>query len=177
MREPDRRFTGAGDASECCRAPDRGSPLPLESRLAVAVVYWSTPVAIRGAARVQFSDKPAGYKGHLKPTRTWMYGCGGRLPDRDAGHDRRLEARSLGSGRRDAPVARRRPAEGGLVAARNHRTGLATLLCSRGDLPLTCLWVIAVSTRWTSPKHDGRGSTVAAPSPRSDSSAALRPAG
>jgi len=48
--------------------------LPLEGRLAtslalaVAVVYWATPVAIRVAGRLNFYDKPAGYKGHAKPT-------------------------------------------------------------------------------------------------------------
>jgi UDP-GlcNAc:undecaprenyl-phosphate GlcNAc-1-phosphate transferase len=48
--------------------------LPLEARLltglaiAVAVVYWSTPLAIRLADRFEFYDKPAGYKGHAAPT-------------------------------------------------------------------------------------------------------------
>lgn len=48
--------------------------MPLEARLltglaiAVAVVYWSTPLAIRVADRFDFHDKPAGYKGHAAPT-------------------------------------------------------------------------------------------------------------
>ncbi|MDX6666520.1 MAG: hypothetical protein QOG68_2726 [Solirubrobacteraceae bacterium] len=48
--------------------------MPLEARIvtglaiALAVVYWSTPLAIRVAARFEFYDKPAGYKGHGAPT-------------------------------------------------------------------------------------------------------------
>src|SRR3954470_13213993 len=48
--------------------------LPPEARLALglavalAVVYSATPVAIRVADRLQFYDKPAGYKGHARPT-------------------------------------------------------------------------------------------------------------
>jgi UDP-GlcNAc:undecaprenyl-phosphate GlcNAc-1-phosphate transferase len=48
--------------------------LPLEARLltglaiAVAVVYWTTPLAIRVADRFEFYDKPIGYKGHAEPT-------------------------------------------------------------------------------------------------------------
>jgi UDP-GlcNAc:undecaprenyl-phosphate GlcNAc-1-phosphate transferase len=48
--------------------------LPLEARLltglalAVATVYWTTPVAIRVAQRLSFYDRPAGYKGHAAPT-------------------------------------------------------------------------------------------------------------
>ena len=48
--------------------------MPLEARvltglsLALAVVYWATPVAIRVADRLQFHDVPAGYKGHGRPT-------------------------------------------------------------------------------------------------------------
>jgi UDP-GlcNAc:undecaprenyl-phosphate GlcNAc-1-phosphate transferase len=36
--------------------------------LAVATVYWATPVAIRVAHRLSFYDRPAGYKGHAAPT-------------------------------------------------------------------------------------------------------------
>src|SRR4051812_16602305 len=36
--------------------------------LALAVVYWTTPLAIRLADRFEFYDRPAGYKGHLRPT-------------------------------------------------------------------------------------------------------------
>jgi UDP-GlcNAc:undecaprenyl-phosphate/decaprenyl-phosphate GlcNAc-1-phosphate transferase len=48
--------------------------LPLEARLisglaiAVAVVYWTTPLAIRVADRLDFHDKPRGYRGHSRPT-------------------------------------------------------------------------------------------------------------
>jgi UDP-GlcNAc:undecaprenyl-phosphate GlcNAc-1-phosphate transferase len=48
--------------------------LPPEGRLltglalSLAVVYWSTPLAIRVADRFEFYDKPAGYKGHAAPT-------------------------------------------------------------------------------------------------------------
>src|SRR5215210_373330 len=48
--------------------------LPLEARLALglvvalALVYSATPLAIRVADRLQFYDKPAGYKGHARPT-------------------------------------------------------------------------------------------------------------
>jgi UDP-GlcNAc:undecaprenyl-phosphate GlcNAc-1-phosphate transferase len=48
--------------------------LPPETRpllglaVALAVVYSATPVAIRVADRLQFYDKPAGYKGHARPT-------------------------------------------------------------------------------------------------------------
>jgi UDP-GlcNAc:undecaprenyl-phosphate GlcNAc-1-phosphate transferase len=48
--------------------------MPLEARLltslalALAVVYWATPMAIRVAARFDFYDKPIGYKGHAAPT-------------------------------------------------------------------------------------------------------------
>src|SRR3954466_13506433 len=48
--------------------------LPPEARLAlglivaVALVYSATPLAIRVADRLQFYDKPAGYKGHARPT-------------------------------------------------------------------------------------------------------------
>jgi UDP-GlcNAc:undecaprenyl-phosphate GlcNAc-1-phosphate transferase len=46
----------------------------LEARLllglgfATALVFWGTPVAIRVAARLNFYDRPAGYKGHGAPT-------------------------------------------------------------------------------------------------------------
>src|SRR5690242_6477685 len=36
--------------------------------VALAVVYSATPLAIRVADRLQFYDKPAGYKGHGRPT-------------------------------------------------------------------------------------------------------------
>ncbi|MDX6723612.1 MAG: UDP-GlcNAc:undecaprenyl-phosphate/decaprenyl-phosphate GlcNAc-phosphate transferase, partial [Solirubrobacteraceae bacterium] len=36
--------------------------------VALAVVYSATPLAIRVADRLQFYDKPAGYKGHARPT-------------------------------------------------------------------------------------------------------------
>jgi UDP-GlcNAc:undecaprenyl-phosphate/decaprenyl-phosphate GlcNAc-1-phosphate transferase len=48
--------------------------LPPEARLALglvfalALVYSATPLAIRVADRFQFYDKPAGYKGHARPT-------------------------------------------------------------------------------------------------------------
>jgi UDP-N-acetylmuramyl pentapeptide phosphotransferase/UDP-N-acetylglucosamine-1-phosphate transferase len=48
--------------------------LPLESRiliglgLSLAIVFLTTPLAIRVAARFQFYDRPAGYKGHAAPT-------------------------------------------------------------------------------------------------------------
>ncbi len=48
--------------------------MPLEARLltglaiALAIVYWSTPLAIRVADRFDFHDKPHGYKGHAAPT-------------------------------------------------------------------------------------------------------------
>jgi UDP-GlcNAc:undecaprenyl-phosphate/decaprenyl-phosphate GlcNAc-1-phosphate transferase len=48
--------------------------LPLEARLAtslaiaLAVVYGATPLVIRVADRLQFYDKPVGYKGHGRPT-------------------------------------------------------------------------------------------------------------
>jgi UDP-GlcNAc:undecaprenyl-phosphate GlcNAc-1-phosphate transferase len=35
---------------------------------ATALVFWGTPVAIRVAARLNFYDKPSGYKGHSAPT-------------------------------------------------------------------------------------------------------------
>src|SRR4051812_35580183 len=47
--------------------------LPPEARLglgllvALALVYSATPLAIRVADRLQFYDKPAGYKGHARP--------------------------------------------------------------------------------------------------------------
>ncbi len=48
--------------------------MPVEARLltgltvALAAVYWATPVAIRVAERFEFFDKPVGYKGHAAPT-------------------------------------------------------------------------------------------------------------
>jgi UDP-GlcNAc:undecaprenyl-phosphate GlcNAc-1-phosphate transferase len=36
--------------------------------LATALVFWGTPVAIRVAARLNFYDRPMGYKGHAAPT-------------------------------------------------------------------------------------------------------------
>ena len=48
--------------------------MPPEARLglgllvALALVYSATPLAIRVADRLQFYDKPAGYKGHARPT-------------------------------------------------------------------------------------------------------------
>ena len=48
--------------------------MPLEARLfvglaiAVAVVHLTTPLAIRVAERLQFYDRPVGYKGHVAPT-------------------------------------------------------------------------------------------------------------
>src|SRR3954451_3622775 len=35
---------------------------------ATALVFWGTPVAIRVAARLNFYDRPTGYKGHTAPT-------------------------------------------------------------------------------------------------------------
>ncbi len=48
--------------------------MPLEARLltglalALAIVYFSTPLAIRVADRFDFHDQPHGYKGHAAPT-------------------------------------------------------------------------------------------------------------
>ena len=48
--------------------------MPLEIRLLIglalssAMVYAATPLAIRVAARLDFYDKPRGYKGHAQPT-------------------------------------------------------------------------------------------------------------
>ena len=48
--------------------------MPLEARLisvlalTIAVVYWTTPLAIRVADRFEFYDRPRGYKGHASPT-------------------------------------------------------------------------------------------------------------
>lgn len=48
--------------------------MPFEARLltglavAVAVVYWATPLAIRVADRYDFYDRPRDYKGHAAPT-------------------------------------------------------------------------------------------------------------
>lgn len=36
--------------------------------MALGLAYWATPVAIRLAARLDFYDKPLGYKGHARPT-------------------------------------------------------------------------------------------------------------
>src|SRR3954451_11854933 len=51
---------------------DRRSPpearLALGLAVALALVYSATPLAIRVADRLQFYDKPAGYKGHARPT-------------------------------------------------------------------------------------------------------------
>jgi UDP-GlcNAc:undecaprenyl-phosphate GlcNAc-1-phosphate transferase len=42
--------------------------LPIGLLVAAGVVYATTPYAIRMAGRLQFYDKPAGYKGHASPT-------------------------------------------------------------------------------------------------------------
>jgi hypothetical protein len=48
--------------------------LPTEARLltglglALAIVYASTPIAIKLADRFEFYDRPVGYKGHGSPT-------------------------------------------------------------------------------------------------------------
>ena len=48
--------------------------MPLEARLltgmaiAVAVVYWATPLAIRVADHFDFYDRPRDYRGHARPT-------------------------------------------------------------------------------------------------------------
>lgn len=42
--------------------------LPIGLLVAAGVVYATTPYAIRIAGRLQFYDKPAGYKGHASPT-------------------------------------------------------------------------------------------------------------
>jgi len=42
--------------------------LPLGLALALSVVFWATPVAIRVANRLEFFDRPAGYKDHARPT-------------------------------------------------------------------------------------------------------------
>jgi UDP-GlcNAc:undecaprenyl-phosphate/decaprenyl-phosphate GlcNAc-1-phosphate transferase len=42
--------------------------LPISLLLAAGVVYAATPYAIRLAGRLQFYDKPVGYKGHARPT-------------------------------------------------------------------------------------------------------------
>src|SRR2546423_2741124 len=36
--------------------------------LGCGITYLATPYAIRAAHRLQFYDRPAGYKGHLSPT-------------------------------------------------------------------------------------------------------------
>src|SRR5256714_5081261 len=36
--------------------------------LGCGITYLATPYAIRAADRLQFYDRPAGYKGHLSPT-------------------------------------------------------------------------------------------------------------
>jgi UDP-GlcNAc:undecaprenyl-phosphate GlcNAc-1-phosphate transferase len=36
--------------------------------LSIAVVYWTTPLAIRVADRFEFYDRPRGYRGHAAPT-------------------------------------------------------------------------------------------------------------
>ena len=48
--------------------------MPLELQLltslaiALCIVYFATPVAIRVADQFEFYDRPVGYKGHLAPT-------------------------------------------------------------------------------------------------------------
>ena len=42
--------------------------LSLGFAIACALAYLATPYAIGLADRLQFYDKPAGYKGHLRPT-------------------------------------------------------------------------------------------------------------
>src|SRR3954466_13962852 len=63
----------ATSSRSSARAPEVRR-LPLEIRIALgllvalALVYSATPLAIRVADRLQFYDKPAGYKGHARPT-------------------------------------------------------------------------------------------------------------
>src|SRR6267378_6829748 len=45
-----------------------GVRLSLGFAIACALAYLATPYAIALANRLQFYDKPVGYKGHLKPT-------------------------------------------------------------------------------------------------------------
>src|SRR6478752_3875560 len=62
----------------CCSSragwPCRSSDLSTEARLLIslviasAIVALTTPVAIRIADRLQFYDRPVGYKGHAHPT-------------------------------------------------------------------------------------------------------------
>jgi UDP-GlcNAc:undecaprenyl-phosphate/decaprenyl-phosphate GlcNAc-1-phosphate transferase len=42
--------------------------MPISLLVAAGVVYATTPYAIRVAGRLQFYDKPIGYKGHARPT-------------------------------------------------------------------------------------------------------------
>jgi UDP-GlcNAc:undecaprenyl-phosphate GlcNAc-1-phosphate transferase len=127
--------------------------------LASIAVYCATPVAIRVAARLEFYDKPVGYKGHARPT---PYLGGAAVM---AGFLLALAALAEDA-RRSAPVAAGAAIlwAVGTIDDRRHvaplgRAGIevaiATCLWALGlgwelgwgaglDLALTCLWIVGV---------------------------------
>jgi UDP-N-acetylmuramyl pentapeptide phosphotransferase/UDP-N-acetylglucosamine-1-phosphate transferase/O-antigen ligase len=145
--------------------------------LAAALVYVLTPRAIALANRLQFHDKPAGYKGHAAPTpylggAAVMAGFVVALAI-VAGHWEKTGALLGGAtllwlvgtidDRRPLPAALRAAIElalGGLVYA----AGLGWHLHAGGalDLALTCLWVLAVVNAFNLfDNMDGAATTMA----------------
>jgi UDP-N-acetylmuramyl pentapeptide phosphotransferase/UDP-N-acetylglucosamine-1-phosphate transferase/O-antigen ligase len=145
--------------------------------LAGAIVYATTPYAIALAERLQFYDKPAGYKGHRAPTpylggAAVMAGFVVALTI-VAGHWDKTGALLGGAAllwvvgtvddRRPLPAALRAAIElalGALVYA----AGLGWHLHAGGalDLALTCLWVFAVVNAFNLfDNMDGAAATMA----------------
>ncbi|MEY2534908.1 MAG: UDP-GlcNAc:undecaprenyl-phosphate/decaprenyl-phosphate GlcNAc-phosphate transferase, partial [bacterium] len=157
--------------------PPETRPL-LGLAVALAVVYSATPIAIRVADRLQFYDKPAGYKGHARPT---PYLGGAAVM---AGVLLALIAVSTGEWGRTLPLLggmlvlwavgtiddRRNVAPGWRVVV---EVGLAWMLWQTGlgwdlglgggvDLALTVVWTVAVVNAFNLfDNMDGAASTMA----------------
>jgi UDP-GlcNAc:undecaprenyl-phosphate/decaprenyl-phosphate GlcNAc-1-phosphate transferase len=145
--------------------------------VATAVAYVATPFAIAAAERLQFYDKPAGYKGHATPT-PYLGGAAamagfGVAVSIVAGHWDKTGP-LLGSAavlwlvgtiddRRPLPAALRALLELGLGAV-VFAAGLGWHLHAGGglDLALTCLWVLAVVNAFNLfDNMDGAATTMA----------------
>jgi UDP-GlcNAc:undecaprenyl-phosphate GlcNAc-1-phosphate transferase len=145
---------------------------------ALAIVYTTTPLAIRVAARFEFYDRPIGYKGHGRPT-PYLGGAavmtGFLLALLALSTDGRGRTLPLLGGmlvlwvvgtlddRRNLSPALRLAVEA-LLAAMLWATGLGWDLGAGGgvDLALTVLWVLAVVNAFNLfDNMDGAASTMA----------------
>jgi UDP-GlcNAc:undecaprenyl-phosphate GlcNAc-1-phosphate transferase len=151
--------------------------LTLGFAIAGGLTYLATPYAIRAAHRLQFYDKPAGYKGHLEPT-PYLGGAavmtGFALAVLVFADDWQRTAPLLGGAallwaigtiddRRTVPPGLRVLAELALAVVVS-RAGLGWTLHAGWalDLLATCIWVVAVVNAFNLfDNMDGAAATMA----------------